>query len=237
MLTLLRVLLPVILAVATVLLSLMRQAQAAEPPRMPSDAEMNAQRGVMPRIPSVPDGARSAQGTNNLADLAEQYERLRRGPGAGGQADKDDPGKGPRNASGLMIFLSLSMPEPTIRALIADAKRARALLVLRGVQDSSLRKTTERIEALMGKTHTAWNIDPALFERFAVTAVPSFVLIDPHRPVLLDCGADKCQGTAFSKVSGDVSITYALQAIVDQDAEFSGLAKAFIGRLTTRSGS
>lgn len=233
MLSLLRIILPLLAAVAAVLLSLMRQVHAAEPPRMPTDAEMAAQRGVMPNVPGTvpaPVNGAASMPAPSLQDLAQQYERIKRGPSAGGQQDSGD-----RSASGLLIFASLSMPEATLQALIADAQRTRALLVLRGVQDSSLRKTTEHIQSLMGDAKTAWNIDPALFQRFDVRAVPAFVLIDPQRPVLVDCGADRCQGTAHAKVSGDVSVSHALQAIATEDAEFRDTANAYLARLAKRS--
>lgn len=232
MITLLRLLLPVLLIVGGLMLALIRQAHAApadQTLRMPTDAEMAAQRGVMPNVPAPVAGAGS-QPAPSLQDLAQQYERIKRGPAAGGQQDSGD-----RSASGLLIFASLSMPEATLRALIADAQRTRALLVLRGVQDSSLRKTTERIQTLMGDAKTAWNIDPALFQRFDVRAVPAFVLIDPQRPVLVDCGADRCQGTAHAKVSGDVSVSHALQTIAAEDAEFRDAATAYLVKLSMQS--
>ena len=236
MITLFRLLLPVLLVLGGLMLALVREAHAApadQTLRMPTDAEMAAQRGVMPNVPGslvAPAAGTAWRPAPSLQDLAEQYERIKRGPGASGQQDSGD-----RSASGLLIFASLSMPEATLRALITDAQKTRALLVLRGVQDSSLRKTTERIQALMGDARTAWNIDPALFRRFDVRAVPAFVLIDPQRPVLVDCGADRCQGTAHAKVSGDVSVSHALQAIATEDAEFRDTANAYLARLAKRS--
>jgi conjugal transfer pilus assembly protein TrbC len=207
-------------------------AQRAQPtvPRMPTQAELDAaipeQRRALPNVePSSVDPSR--QPALDLSDLAGQYERLRRGPGADGGASEGTE----RQASGLVVFASLGMPRATLDRLIADAERAPALLVLRGMVGGSLRKTAERIQELLGQRKVAWQIDPTLFTRFNVQVVPSFVLIDPARPVQVVCRASTCTESAYSRVTGDVSIGYALATIERLDPEFAALASRYAFRL------
>jgi conjugal transfer pilus assembly protein TrbC len=224
MLTLFRLLLPILIALVGAALAIL-PAHAEQPVRMPSQADLDAQRGAMPRIPDAPAGQRMP----GLGDVAEQYARVRQGPGAGTNGEQQD-----RTAGGLMVFVSLGMPLASLKTLIVDAERSKALLVLRGVVDGSLRKTTDRISSLMGDHKVAWNIDPALFKRFTVGAVPTTVLIDPRRPVLVECGdGARCQGSAFAKVTGDVTIEHALRTIAAEDPEFGTPAQAYLARLAT----
>ena len=136
-----------------------------------------------------------------------------------------------RQASGLLVFASLGMPRASLERMVADAERVSAVIVLRGVQAGSLRQTAASIQQLLGPRKVAWQIDPSLFKRFEVSAVPAVVLIDPARPVQVACGSDTCSQPAFSKVTGDVSLGHALEAMERQDPEFSRLAALFGARL------
>jgi type-F conjugative transfer system pilin assembly protein TrbC len=104
-------------------------------------------------------------------------------------------------------------------------------LVLRGVRDRSVTKTAKTIAELIGKRTVSWQIDPTLFTRFEVRAVPTFVLIDPSKPILVACNTGQCQQAAYAKVAGDVSIGHALGAIEELDRTLAGTAKAMGARL------
>jgi type-F conjugative transfer system pilin assembly protein TrbC len=142
---------------------------------------------VMPTVPPMALNPQRNAGAIDLSTLAQQYERLRLGPAAGaagaGDAERD------REARGLVVFVSLGMPAASLDRLIADAERLRAPLVLRGITGGSIKATAERIERLNAGRKVGWQIDPAMFKRFDVRAVPAFVLIDPARPVTVDCPA------------------------------------------------
>lgn len=196
-------------------------------PRMPTRAEIEAamqqQRRAMPQLPSAPAAPSSI--VPDLAELAGQYEAIRRGRA------NDGASGGERQTSGLLVFASLGMPRASLDRLVADAERASAVIVLRGVQAGSLRQTAAAIQQLLGPRKVAWQIDPSLFKRFEVSAVPAVVLIDPARPVQVACGSDSCSQPAFSKVTGDVSIGHALDAMERQDPDFSRLAALYGARL------
>ncbi|WP_201492564.1 type-F conjugative transfer system pilin assembly protein TrbC [Rubrivivax sp. A210] len=211
--------------------------------RLPDAAELEAARRLLPSPADLeratreqqrssgvrPPSAESGPGAGvDLSRLAEQYEQMRRGPAAESGAD--------RVAAGLLIFVSLGMPTPSLERLVADAERVRATLVLRGVKEMSLKKTAAAITEVMGQRRVAWQIDPMLYRRFEVGAVPSFVLIDPARPMLVACGQSQCQGSAYAKLAGDVSIDHALAEIERGDADLAEVARRTRDRLLVMGG-
>ncbi len=194
--------------------------------RLPTAAELEqarrAQESSLTMRPPASALDPKVQGSVDLSRLAEQYEQIRRGPGDTGQD---------RQASGLIVFVSLVLPRPTLERLVVDAERVNATLVLRGVRDRSVTKTAQTIAKLIGKRTVSWQIDPALFTRFEVRAVPTFVLIDPSKPVLVACSEGQCQQASYAKVAGDVSIGHALGAIEQHDPALAGTAKSMSARL------
>ncbi len=73
----------------------------------------------------------------------------------------------------LFVFVSLSMPEATLKSLYQEAQDYGAVLVLRGLEDNSLKKTAETLQRLS----ISVQIDPELFKRYEVQRVPTFVYL------------------------------------------------------------
>ena len=137
----------------------------------------------------------------------------------------------PSSEPTLLVFVSFSLPEPTLVRLVEQAAAARATLVLRGLVDGSLTKTVARAQALIGSRQVAFQIDPLAFDRFGVTQVPSFVLL--RRGVeARACEAGSCfAADAFVRAAGDVSVRYALEFIGRTAPGFAGEAQPFLRRL------
>jgi conjugal transfer pilus assembly protein TrbC len=132
---------------------------------------------------------------------------------------------------GLIVFVSLSMPRPTLDRLLDQAARAGATVVLRGFVRGSLRATVAEVQALIGQRQISLQVDPPAFDRFAVTRVPSFVLVrDGARPV--SCASGTCAPPeAFLKTDGDVSLDYALEHMQRVAPAFHADAALFLARL------
>ena len=122
-------------------------------------------------------------------------------------------GKGPSDPPPL-IFVSFSIPDDDLRALLREAAKTGSPVVLRGMVDNSMKRTVERLGALLGKDTASSSepspslaIDPTLFERFKIDHVPAFVLpastADP-------CTPSGCPTPDHLKLAGDVSLSYAL---------------------------
>lgn len=121
----------------------------------------------------------------------------------------------------LFYFFSFSMPSSSLREAALESAAGGAVMVLRGLSGEDLGETASRISGIIGKTQAQVWIDPVLFECFSVGAVPQLVLAYGHTP-----GAD-CEGLRHVKVSGDVSLPYALALMEKEDAN----AEVFIRRL------
>ena len=134
----------------------------------------------------------------------------------------------------LRIFITLEMPRPSLRLLTDQAARSGAVLVLRGLKAQSMRQTIALVGELIGERQVAWVIDPEAFTRFGVRQAPTFVL------ALNDATGADAQGscssgcatpTGFVSVSGDVSLDYALEAILRRRPEAALLAEPILKRL------
>lgn len=133
----------------------------------------------------------------------------------------------------LYLFVSLSMPEPTLRRLIAQAGQARATVLVRGLSEGSLRKTAARLQALIGDAPVSLQIDPRPFDRFAVQRVPAFVL--SRTATNIECEGAACPvDPAFVRTSGDVSLDYALAYIQRSAPNWSAAAGIYLQRLERR---
>ena len=77
----------------------------------------------------------------------------------------------------LFVFVSLSMPDAALKALYQEAQDYGAVLVLRGLEDNSFKKTAETLQRLS----ISVQIDPELFKRYEVQRVPTFVYLRSHK--------------------------------------------------------
>ncbi|WP_395401118.1 type-F conjugative transfer system pilin assembly protein TrbC [Pseudoduganella sp. UC29_106] len=134
--------------------------------------------------------------------------------------------KGPQ----LMVFVSLTMPEGSLRRLVDHAERARATLVLRGLKEGSMVKTAAAVRQLLGNRKLAIQIDPEAFDRFSVSQVPTFVLLRDGTQAQR-CADTSCVPPAsFAEVAGDATIEYALEWIAERSLSFNREAKVLLQR-------
>ncbi|UEC01782.1 type-F conjugative transfer system pilin assembly protein TrbC [Burkholderia vietnamiensis] len=187
--------------------------------RMPGGVELQSA-PIPPRIDALPQPHTSAP--IDLEALARGYAS---------QSDAMEVAQGLINGPGLFVFISLAMPRPTLQRLIDQAERARASVILRGFVSGSLRETVAQVQMLIGQRKVAIQIDPQAFDRFAISRVPSFVLVrDGARPV--SCAAGTCATPeAFLLASGDVSLDYALDHMRRTVPAFRTDADTFLARL------
>lgn len=195
--------------------------QARQRHRMPSDTELQAAPvPARPNLDALP--APAAGASIDLEALARGYAS---------QVEAMSQAQGLASGPGLLIFISLSMPQPTLQRLIDQAARAQASIVLRGFADGSLRTTVAQVQRLIGDRQVAVHIDPQAFDRYAVTRVPSFVLVrDGARPVA--CASGSCAPSeGFLRTSGDVSLDYALEYMQRSAPGFGPAADIFLKRI------
>ncbi len=187
---------------------------------MPGDAELRYAPVPTPNVEALPQP---------LSRTPIDLEALARGYAS--QADAMTQAQGLATGPGLLVFVSLSMPRPTLQRLVGQAARAKASIVLRGFANGSLRDTVAQVQGLIGARQVAVQIDPLAFDRFAVTRVPTFVLVrDGTRPVA--CASGSCApADSFLRTSGDVSLDYALDHMQRAAPAFRADAAPFLTRL------
>ena len=133
------------------------------------------------------------------------------------EADASPADGGP----GLFYFFSFSMPPATLRAVAEETAAAGGVMVLRGLAGGDLRETVLLISGVVGKTGAQIWIEPSLFECLGVAAVPQLALVSGFSE------GEDCGSADYVKVSGDVSVSRALE-IMEKEDENAG---TFLGRM------
>jgi conjugal transfer pilus assembly protein TrbC len=110
---------------------------------------------------------------------------------------------------GGYVFVSENLSDTTLIPLARDAQRTGLTLVLNGFWGdlgATRRRVAQINDACCGKKGARWQINPLLYQRYHVNAVPSFVLsVGPGTGA-----AD------FSKVTGEMSVANALKFFAQQ---------------------
>lgn len=194
--------------------------EAAKKHRMPTDAELaRVPVPATPRIDALPQPM--TQRKVDLGAIARGYEAM----------GSPSPGDSSKSGPALLVFVSFSMPEPTLQRLVEQASQSGATILLRGFADGSLQQTVTRAQRLIGQRQVGFQLDPQAFDRFSVTATPTFVLIkDGATPA--PCAAGTCYpASSFAAVAGDVSIDYALEYFKRSAPSFGREANSFLTKL------
>lgn len=127
----------------------------------------------------------------------------------------------------LIIFVTLSMPAETLKRLVDQSERTKAVLVLRGLKNGSLAETIKAVNKLIGDRKVSWQINPPAFSRFEVKVAPTFVLAAPTSAAMAT--QNGCADpVSYVAVAGDVSLDYALEYIQTNSPAFSSLAKKYL---------
>lgn len=186
--------------------------------------------GLGDRIRSVDIGERS-DGDIDFSNLLA---------GAASIADVKDT---PPPSIGVMLFVSFSMPEPSLKELVVDARAAGVPVVLQGFVDGSLEQTARRMADLIG--HTGGPdaqaevlggvvIDPRAFRVFDVHHVPTFISTAHPLP---DCDGLDCSAPPppHDRIAGNMSLAAALEALAREGTFAPSQANAARARLEGRS--
>ena len=180
-----------------------------------------------------------------VAKARRDLERLLAAPAA--RVPQGVPGGAPAGPPPPIVLVSFSMPRQSLRALLDEAARIGSPVVLRGLKDGSMRATVEALlslydidpkasgppEGMEGRTLPGLAIDPTLFRRFGVDAVPAFIVTaEPVGP----CGRDGCPVPEHLIVRGEASLAYALDVMARtaRDRRLAAVARRWLGRLEGR---
>jgi len=100
--------------------------------------------------------------------------------------------------SAIYIFVSFSMPKASLKALALEAKKHKAVLVIRGLIDNSFLKTATFVKDL----EESVILDPLLFKEYNIGVVPTFTEV---------------RQAGYQKISGNITLAYALYKFKEGD--------------------
>lgn len=178
-----------------------------------ADGGMANMRRLSPAdLPKGPDG------TVNFDELV-----------AGAVGNLDAPrGQAPQ----FIAFASLSMPEDSLKRMIADVSRAGGVVVFRGFPDNSMKAFTSAIARLVEDEadYASIGIDPRLFRAFEVRAVPTYVAVSSDFDL---CEGFRCKTSVppNDRLTGNVTAEYALSSFADGGGPGARVAAVALGNL------
>ena len=119
------------------------------------------------------------------------------------------------------VFVSFSMPELALHALIRDARISGVPVYLRGFKDGSLAETARQARSILSDRRSSnqnedaldgFLIDPRAFKVFQVDRVPTFVAYQGSMP---DCDNLYCEVAIpkHDRVAGNISLQSALEIL------------------------
>jgi len=195
----------------------MATAQARAREAMRRIPEAGAEVNAIPSLPRVEVMPRPAAPAPDIASIAEKYRDLGRASVA------------QFNTPDLLVLVSVSIPREGLQHLVDQAEKAGAKLVFRGLKGDSMMRMGEEIKAIVGNRNVSVVIHPPAFQQFDVSRVPAVVLAREEAGRVLDSGCSKAE--TFVKVTGDVSLDYALEYIERRSPAWAEVARSYRSRI------
>ena len=129
----------------------------------------------------------------------------------------------------LLIFVSFSMPREGLVRTIEQAERAGGTLVFRGLKGDSMKRMGEEVRSLIGERNVPVVIHPPAFQQFTIRQVPAIVIANAKAGSVMEDGCSKPE--TFAKVTGDVTLAFALDYIERKSPEWAMVARSYRMRL------
>ena len=131
----------------------------------------------------------------------------------------------------VLIFTSLAVPAASWWDAARDAATIGAPLVLRGVAVGSLPETARRIMGRLGGAKAGIAIDPRLFRLFGIARVPAVVVVPGGVPPCRHRGCADDEPPPFDRVSGNLSLTAALEVVAAEGDAGRDIARLHLATL------
>ncbi len=132
----------------------------------------------------------------------------------------------------FIAFASLSMPEPSLKALVRDVTRAGGVTVLRGFPQGDSAAFKKRLAAIWrdGQEAGALGIDPRLFRAFDIAVAPSFVMVASD---FAPCDGFDCSDILppRDRLAGNISVAEVLDTFASGGGPGAQLAALHLRRL------
>jgi conjugal transfer pilus assembly protein TrbC len=114
----------------------------------------------------------------------------------------------------IIVFVSFSMPDASLRQWLVQAAQMHASLVIRGLIHNSFKETLKKIKELLGDQKGGVQLDPNLFRKFNIQQVPAVVVVNQKsNSEFFPLPNDEKNQHDGGVVYGDVSLEYALSIV------------------------
>ena len=170
---------------------------------------------AMPNTERLPQPGAKA---SDIESIARKFQFIKNPSPAAGTGQPD-----------LLIFVSFSMPREALVRTIEQAERAGGTLVFRGLKGDSMKRMGEEVRALIGERNVPVVIHPPAFQQFTIRQVPAVVIANAKAGSVLEDGCSKPE--TFAKVTGDVTLSFALDYIERKSPEWATVARSYRMRL------
>ncbi len=154
----------------------------------------------------------------DIETIARKFQSIKNPSPAAGTGQPD-----------LLIFVSFSMPREALVRTIEQAERAGGTLVFRGLKGESMKRMGEEVRALIGERNVSVVIHPPAFQQFTIHQVPAVVIANAKAGSVMEDGCSKPE--TFAKVTGDVTLAFALDYIERKSPEWATVARSYRMRL------
>ena len=136
------------------------------------------------------------------------------------------------DAPKLIVFASLSMPQASLKRLIADTAQAGGVVVFRGFPDNSAKAFVKQLGAVVSRDDmTSIGIDPRLFRAFNIEAAPSFVMLSTE---FSPCDGFDCTSEVppHDRIAGNISVGEVLETFASGKGPGAELARLHLRQLS-----
>lgn len=117
-------------------------------------------------------------------------------------------------ASGVVVFASLGMPDTSLKQLLTQAADLNIPVVIRGLWKNDFMATAQKVKSLVVEPSGnavlgGVEINPIWFKQFDITQVPAFVTIKDGACL----GEPPCNKDHYDRLYGNVSLYHALETL------------------------
>lgn len=168
----------------------------------------------------------------NAARLRQGFSGLEAGDLFGVDVDAEAFGPARGDEGIVYVAVSFSMEPAALRALAAEAQRAGAVMVVRGLVGGSAARTLKVARTTFDEASAAGlAVDPQVFRAFDVERVPTFIAAAaPIEPCEggVDCTSP---APAHDRLSGNLSLAEALRLLAAMGQNAPGVAHSALARM------
>lgn len=134
------------------------------------------------------------------------------------------------NESGIIVFVSLSMPRQSLIKTMHDANKIGASVAIRGLVNDSFKTTYQEIGGLVKEAGGGGiELNPLAFKRFQIDRVPAVVVITPNHSCMSKNVCDRERD--YDVISGNITLAAALDEISQKGRAAPRLAAVALTKL------